>query len=44
MCRKPSPRGNLICTRRDCDGIGHVWEHPSGARDPKVEADARCQD
>jgi len=44
MCRKSSPRGNLVCTRVDCDGIGHVWEHPSAARDAKAEADAHCQD
>jgi hypothetical protein len=44
MCRATSPQGNLTCARRDCDGIGHVWEHPSAARDKKAEADARCQD
>lgn len=44
MCRKTSPQGNLTCSRVDCDGVGHVWEHPSAARDPKNDADARCQD
>jgi hypothetical protein len=44
MCRKTSPQGNLTCSRIDCDGIGHVWEHPSAARDAKAEADACCQD
>jgi len=24
--------------------VGHVWEHPSAARDAKADADARCQD
>jgi hypothetical protein len=44
MCRKTSPNGNLMCSRKDCDGVGHVWEHPSSARDAKNEADACCQD
>lgn len=44
MCRKTSPNGNLTCSRTDCDGVGHVWEHPSAARDPKADADACCQD
>lgn len=44
MCRTSSPRGNLVCSRKDCDGVGHVWEHPSSARDPKAEADAGAQD
>jgi hypothetical protein len=44
MCPATSPQGNLICSRTDCDGVGHVWEHPSAARDAKAEADATCED
>lgn len=44
MCNTRSPQGNLQCSRSDCDGEGHVWEHPSAAHDPKAEAEALCQD
>lgn len=44
MCRTTSPNGTLTCSRPDCDGVGHVWVHPSSARDAKAEADTRCQD
>ena len=44
MCRTMSPQGNLTCARTDCDGVGHVWEHPSAALDAKAEADALCQE
>ena len=44
MCPATSPSGNLTCSRRDCDGVGHIWEHPSAARDAKAEADACCQE
>lgn len=44
MCHSRSPQGNLVCSRRDCDGVGHVWEHPSAAYDGKVEADAVCDE
>jgi hypothetical protein len=44
MCQSRSPQGNLTCSRIDCDGVGHVWTHPSAAPDRKVDADARCED
>ncbi len=44
MCHSRSPQGNLTCSRVNCDGIGHVWEHPSAARDSKAEADAACEE
>lgn len=44
MCRTTSPNGTLTCSRPDCDGVGHVWVHPSSARDAKADADAGCQD
>lgn len=43
MCHVRSPQGNLTCSRTDCDG-GHVWEHPSAARDSKADADAICDE
>lgn len=44
MCPVTSPQGNLTCSRTDCDGVGHVWEHPSAARDAKADADAAHQE
>jgi hypothetical protein len=44
MCQTRSPKGNLTCSRKDCDGVGHVWEHPSAARDEKAEADRLAED
>lgn len=42
MCQTRSPQGNLTCSRVDCDGVGHVWEHPSAARDAKNDAESRA--
>ena len=31
-CDVLSPAGNLVCVRgATCDGVGHVWTHPSAS-------------